>query len=95
MHSVWSKQPTVDSLPYTMGRPDQPQPALGRAIRELREKRNLSQEDLAHDAGITTGSLSMIERGRRNPTWGTVKAIAAALGSSVGELDRIADRSER
>lgn len=75
-----------------MGRPDQPQPALGKAIRGLREKRGLSQEDLAHEAGITTGSLSMIERGRRNPTWGTVKAIAAALDVSIGKLDALAER---
>jgi transcriptional regulator with XRE-family HTH domain len=75
-----------------MRRSDQPQPALGKAILQLRRKRGLTQEDLAHSAGITTGTLSLIERGHANPTWGTVKAIARALGTSMGDLGRLADR---
>jgi transcriptional regulator with XRE-family HTH domain len=77
-----------------MRRSDQPQPALGQAIRQLREKRGTTQEDLAHAADITTGTLSLIERGHANPTWGTVKRIAAALDSSMGELGSLADRLE-
>lgn len=76
-----------------MARPDEPQPALGSAIRELREKRGLTQEALAHEAGITTGTLSLIERGQSNPAWGTVSRIAAALGSSMGEVGKLADKS--
>src|SRR3954468_18726133 len=69
-----------------MGLPHEPQPALGDAIRRLRDKSRMSQEDLAHGAGITTGTLSLIERGRSNPTWATVKAIAGALDVSMGKL---------
>ena len=69
-----------------MGRLDQPQPALGAAIRQLRDKRGVTQEDLAHDATVTTGTLSLIERGKSNPAWGTVKSIATALGVSVAEV---------
>lgn len=75
-----------------MRRSDQPQPALGEAIRQLRQKRRLTQEDLAHAAGITTGTLSLIERGHANPTWGTVKGIARAAGTSMGELGKLTDR---
>ena len=78
-----------------MGRPDQPQPALGQAIRQLREKRGLSQEDLAHEADITTGTLSKIERGRSNPTWGTVKNIARALDASLTDVARLAEKLDR
>ena len=46
-----------------MARGDDPQPALGAAIRELRTKRDVTQEDLAHEAGVTVGTLSLIERG--------------------------------
>ena len=81
-----------ENVPTGMRRSDQPQPALGEAIRQLRQKRGITQEDLAHDAGITTGTLSLIERGHANPTWGTVKGIAAALGVSMGELGKFADR---
>ena len=75
-----------------MRRSDQPQPALGEAIRQLRRKRGTTQEDLAHEADITTGTLSLIERGHANPTWGTVGKIAIALGISMGELGRLVDR---
>lgn len=77
-----------------MGRPDEPQPALGKAIRQLREKRGTTQEALAFEAGVTTGTLSLIERGQSNPAWGTAKAIAKALGVSMGELASFADAHE-
>lgn len=78
-----------------MRRSDQPQPALGKAVRELRRKRGLTQEDLAHRADITTGTLSLIERGQANPTWSTVRGIANALGVSMSELGGLADKHDR
>jgi transcriptional regulator with XRE-family HTH domain len=73
---------------------EQPQPALGKAIRELREKNGTTQEAVAHDAGITTATLSVIERGISNPTWATLRAIAAALGTSMVEVARLEERHE-
>lgn len=78
-----------------MGLPAQPQPALGEAIRQLRSKRRMSQEDLAHDAGITISTLSLLERGRSNPTWATVRGIANALNVSLGEVASLADKLDR
>jgi len=78
-----------------VARANDPQPALGTAIRQLRETRGGSQEDLAHEAGVTTGTLSAIERGRSNPTWGTVKGIARALDVSLSELAKRAERLDR
>jgi XRE family transcriptional regulator, regulator of sulfur utilization len=63
-----------------------PQPALGAAIRALRDKKDATQETVSQDAGITVAHLSKIERGLTNPTWGTVKSIAGALGVSVVHL---------
>ena len=74
-----------------MRRSEQPQPALGEAIRQLRHKRGLTQEDLAHHAGVTTGTLSLIERGEANPTWGTVQRVASALDVSMGTLGKLVD----
>lgn len=71
---------------------DQPQPALGKAIRQLRDKRGMTQEALAHVAGVTVGHLSMIERGHSNPTWGTIKGIAKAFDTPMGDLAKLADR---
>jgi transcriptional regulator with XRE-family HTH domain len=71
---------------------DKPQPALGQAIRQLREKKGLTQEAVAHDAGITTATLGVIERGLSNPTWATLKGIASALSASMVELARAEER---
>lgn len=68
---------------------DKPQSALGKAIRQLREQNGLTQEAVAHDAGITTATLGVIERGLSNPTWATLKAIASALGVSMIEIASI------
>lgn len=75
-----------------MRRSERPQPALGEAVRQLREKRGATQEAVARDAGITTATLSLIERGQANPTWDTLKKITTALDSSMGELGKLADK---
>lgn len=73
---------------------EQPQPALGKAIKELRERNGATQEAVAHDAGITTATLGVIERGLSNPTWATLKGIAAALGVSMAELAKRTEKHE-
>lgn len=78
-----------------MGPSEQPQPALGKAVRQFRSDRGISQEALAYEAGVTTGTLSLIERGLSNPTWGTVKGIASALGVSIAELAQMALKFEQ
>jgi len=60
----------------------------------MREKRGITQERLAQDAGLTTGTVSLVERGRSNPAWGTVKAIAKALGVSVAVLAETEEQRE-
>jgi transcriptional regulator with XRE-family HTH domain len=75
-----------------MRRSERPQPALGSAVRELRRKSGATQETLAREAGITIATLSQIERGEGNPTWDTVTGIAAALGVSMGDLGKLADK---
>lgn len=72
----------------------QAQLALGEAIRTLRSKRSHSQERLAQAAGITPNMLSLIERGEGNPSWVTVRGIAAALGVPVSTLAKAAERLE-
>lgn len=77
-----------------MGPSEQPQPALGKAIRQLRDQRGVSQEALAYEAGVTSGTLSLIERGLSNPTWGTVKGIAAALDVTIADLGKLSLKLE-
>ncbi|HEX2393268.1 MAG TPA: helix-turn-helix transcriptional regulator [Solirubrobacterales bacterium] len=68
---------------------------LGAVIRRIRQERELSVEALAADAGIHWTYLSGIERGRRNPTWKVVGAIAASLGVEVSELARRVESAQR
>lgn len=37
--------------------------------------------------------LSLIERGEANPTWNTVHGIAAALGVSMADLAKAAEKA--
>jgi transcriptional regulator with XRE-family HTH domain len=73
----------------------EPQPALGQAIKERREERDLSQEELGLASGIHPTWISHIESGRNNPAWGSVKRIAAALDLKVSELAALAEKLER
>lgn len=61
-------------------------PGLGKAIRQLRTERDMTQEGLAHEAGTTAATISAIERGLSNPSWGIVEAIADALGVTMAEV---------
>lgn len=49
-------------------------------VRRLRKGRGLTQEQLAHDAGIDLTYLGGIERGRRNPSLAVLVRLADALG---------------
>lgn len=40
-------------------------------------------------------TLSLIERGKANPTWETVRGIATALGVSISELAKLAEGYEQ
>lgn len=52
---------------------------LGVHIRQLREKKNLSQQDLADDCAIPKSQIARIERAKINTTVRTLIKIANAL----------------
>lgn len=60
--------------------------ALGRAIAKQRVKPKLTQEDLAHEAGIALRTLQNLEGGTLNPGYLTLKALAHGFKISVSEL---------
>lgn len=61
---------------------------VGGRIRELREKRGMSMDDLGAECGIERNTVFRIEKGKVNTTVSTLKAIAEGLGVSVSELLR-------
>ncbi len=63
--------------------------AFGSLLRELRQAAALTQEELAHRAGLTVDAVSALERGtRRRPYPHTVRSLAAAL--ALSDADRAA-----
>ena len=62
------------------------QEAFGRQVRRLRDRRGLTQEQLANRSGIHVSYLSGIERGTRNPSLLSIRRLAKALGVRVGKL---------
>lgn len=64
---------------------------LADMLRTYRGRAKLTQERLAARCGISVEAVSMLERGiRRSPRESTVAALAAALGLSDVERDRLA-----
>lgn len=52
---------------------------LGLRIRQLRNEKHMSQEELSFKAGISPAHLGQIERAVKNPTIDTIAKIASAL----------------
>lgn len=59
---------------------------VGTNVRRLRVERKLTQEQLAHDAGIDLTYLGGIERGRRNPSVEVLGRLASSLGVDPRDL---------
>lgn len=54
--------------------------ALGARVRRLRKAAGMTQEVLAHAAGLHWTYIGQIERGERNPTYRNLIRLAAGLG---------------
>lgn len=61
---------------------------VGRNIRQIRQKKGLTQERFAEISGFSQQYISGLEQGRRNPTVVTLYELAKALGVSHVELVR-------
>lgn len=59
---------------------------LGRNLRRLRQERDWSQEELAHESGLHRTYISYLERAARNPTITVVDRLAQTFGVPIGRL---------
>lgn len=57
------------------------------ALRELRTTRGWTVEELATAAHLDKSTISLIERGKRVPTWRTRRDLAEALGVAAEAID--------
>lgn len=65
---------------------------LGKAIIELRGKKQVSQETMAYEAGIGRRYMSDLENGKRNPSLDVIERVARYFGISLSELFAIAEK---
>lgn len=66
---------------------------FGETVRKYRTALGVSQESLAHQAGLHRTYVSMLERGIRNPSLTVILQLAQALGVQASLL--IADYEKR
>jgi len=59
---------------------------IGVKIREIREDKGYTQEELAHKANLNRAYIGYIERGERNASTETISKIAKALKVPVHKL---------
>jgi transcriptional regulator with XRE-family HTH domain len=63
-----------------------PESSLGPAVRQLRERQQLSLRALAERTGFSASFLSQVENGQASPSIASMELIASALGVTLGEF---------
>jgi len=66
--------------------PAGPNKAFGKALRQVRKSRNISQETLALEGDFDRTYISLMERGLRSPTIRTVVRLAEVLDVRPSEI---------
>jgi transcriptional regulator with XRE-family HTH domain len=59
---------------------------IGMNIREIREEKNITQQDLAAACNFEKSNMSRIEAGRTNPTIATLFKISEVLNVKLADL---------
>lgn len=66
--------------------------AFGKVVKQLREERSLSQQELADYAELDRSYISDMERGRYNPTLYTIYRLAGILKVKPNEILQMVDK---
>ena len=74
-------------IPVSVGPTPSEQQALGRAVRELRVVRGLSQEELGYRSRTHRNYIGVVERGESNPTFESILRLLYGLDVSLDELE--------
>ena len=59
---------------------------VGEHLKYARRSRNLTQEEVAHRAGVDRSYLSQIENNRKSPTIDVFVAVCQAIGVRASEV---------
>lgn len=68
--------------------------ALGDALLQIRNREEMTQEDLSHKAGVHVTWISRLENGGKDLRWTSLQALADGMGVSVLEVVALAERLE-
>lgn len=60
--------------------------AYATVMRKHRLRMSISQEELAHRAGLSLSFVSLLETGKRQPTISTISVLCKALDVSMAEF---------
>jgi transcriptional regulator with XRE-family HTH domain len=67
---------------------------VGGRLREARQSRDMTQDDVAREAGLTKSFVSAVERGETSPSIGSLYRLCEVLGVSIAELFETAPAPE-
>lgn len=67
---------------------------VARRIKKLREAKNLTQNGLANNAGVSPTYIYQLEKGEKSPTIEYLDHICWGLGISIEEFFSTKDKSE-
>jgi transcriptional regulator with XRE-family HTH domain len=68
--------------------------ALGAAVKARREELGRTQETVANDTGLHQRWISNVETGKRNPSYASLRRLAAGLDLTASELLSLAEQIE-
>ena len=68
--------------------------ALGTAVKTRRQELGLTQEQFAHETELHQRWISNVETGKRNPSYSSLRRLAAGLQLSTSELIARAEQLE-
>ena len=81
--------------PRLRGRNGRDSRILGEALRLIRRRADMTQEDVSAQAGTNAAALSHIESGERDARWSTIARLLPALQSDIHELGNVMAEIER
>ena len=65
-----------------------PEEAFAKALQRIRREHQISQEELGFQSGYHRTYISLLERGKMNPSLRTMLSLAAALNIPAAQLVR-------
>lgn len=92
-HAIYQSQQGTDES-HTMSAMHSPVRFLGAFLRRLREERELTQKQVAHDLGVSQSALSAWESGQTLPPRPQIVRLAGVLGVGVEALEAYFEKAE-